>query len=507
MRTPSHSYLLPHSFHRQTMTADKQQSPRSPTGSFSSSYANAFVYPGVRSPKSPQEAPAKHPHGPRTQSTDSTSSAHPVPPLSPSQPDPRDRPGSSRTKFTSQPPPQSSSPVRDNGASPKPSSSQDASADRARTPEPGPLDSAVPPYRSPEPVYDPPEEHPPGYVPGVIEEHPLLSDDDFMIKTPPARSSSPAVARDVRFDVSQWQAELGPDNGYQSMETDQPERPQLGPGVMPRRLAEKIHEHSLFRLSELKIPSRKTHTSHPSTSNLLSPNPTGTPAASGASATLPTSPVPMQAQTTGTFDLDHIHTLQDVEAALPGGAEGYRDWYFCWQCSLWFRVTFGRASISDGKLQGSSLDWDTPPAAEAFGDDAEVDRMRGEAFLRDIEQSRITPRTSEAHIHFHEMRSSDVEIKERPLNRVEKEIDAFQHNIPGMEVHSDWLGRPSPNPSVRLFLCCGSLASVTVDAGPVFGQIPAALLKAFVQEKISNPTVGVQNPKEGVKEAVQLLIT
>lgn len=377
---------------------------------------------------------------------------------------------------------------------------------RPTTPEPGPSDSAVPPYRSPEPVYDPPEDHPPGYVPGVIEEHPIGSDDDFVIKTPPARSSSPAVARDVKFDVSQWQADLGPDNGYQSMDTDQPERPQLGPGVMPRRLAEKIHEHPLFRISNLKIPSRKTYPSHPSMSNLLSPNPTGTSGASGTSTTLPTSPAPIQAQTTGTFDLDHIHTLQEVEAALPGGAEGYREWYYCWQCSLWFKITVGRASISDGKVKGSNLDWDSPPI-DPNGTDAEVNGLRGEAFLRDIEQSRITPRTSESHIHFHEMRSSATEVKEKPLNRVEKEIDAFQHNIPGMEVDSNWLGRPSPSPSIRLFLCCGSLASVTVDAGPVSGQIPAALYKAFVQEKVSNPTVGVQNPKEGVKEAIQLLIT
>lgn len=484
------------------MTADKQQSPRSPTGSFSNSYAHAFVYPGVRSPKSPQHAPTKHPHGPRAQSTESSSSAHHAPALSPSKPDPRDRPGSSRTKFTSELPPLFTSPSQSSSALPVTSVVENAGVDSKTTIAPEPADSADPPYRSPEPVYDPPEEHPPGYVPGVIEEHSLGSDDDFQIKTPPAQPSSPTVARDVKFDVSQWKADVGQGNGYQAMETEQPERPQLGPGMMPRRLAEKIHEHPLYRLSDLRIPLPKTHASHPSASNLLSPTPTGE-----SSAVLPTSPAPVQPQTTGALDLNRIHSKAEVEASLPGGAEGYRDWYFCWQCSCWFRVTFGRASIADGKLQGSNLDWDIPPAGDATNVDARVDPIRGRGFLRDIEQSRITPRTSEAHIHFHEMRSSAVEPADGPLDRVEKAVDSFQHRIPGMEVQSSWLEHPSPRPSARLYLCCGSLASVTVDAGPVAGLLPAALLKAFVQEKVGNPPPGIQNPKEGVKEALRLLVT
>lgn len=478
------------------MTADKPQSPRSPTGSFSQAYTSAFVYPGTTSP-------AKPTHGPRTQSTDSSSPSTVA--------DPRDRPGSSRTKFTAPLPAVSTSPV--NHQAPLLQSSVNATEveQRPLTPPQSSQETAIAPYRSPEPVYDPPSDDPPGYVPAVVEEHYEGSDDDFQIKTPPAAGSSPIIERDKKFDVSRWQADIGQDHSYQGIEDQQPERPQIGPGSMPRRVEDKIHDHPLMRISSLRVPPRKAPVSQSSPSNPLSPKLTGTDDITAPTTTDSTSARVQPQQTGGSTHLEHIRTLKDVQESLPGGADGYMEWYYCWRCSAWYKVTLGNATILDGEVKGTALDWDVPSPDGPADVSAGFDPHRGRSRLLDIESSRLTPLV-ETHIHFHELRSSPTEPLAKTLERVDDglEVDSFPHKELESEVKPSWYQRPTPLRSARLFACCSSSASVLVGAGPVGGQIPPELMRVFVTEKQSNPGPGVtteKEAKEGVREAIQLLIT
>lgn len=498
----------------QAMTADKQQSPRSPTGSFSQSYANAFVYPGAASPKSVQQSPGKHPHGPRTQSGDSSSDYPSMPPQSPLKAvDPRDRPGSSRTRVTQPLPSVPTAPDMNVQSDSRARTEVEALVNRPQTPETSSQETAVAPYRSPEPVYDPPEDNPPGYVPGVIEGHFGGSDDGIQMQTPPAAGSSPVA--DGKFDVSQWQANVGQDDGYQEVDNQQPERPQIGPGMMPRCVEEKIHDHPAHRITNLRIPeytSRKTHGMQPSTSNLLSPK--LAPADSNASpATKDQSSLPaIQPQPTGgSLHLEHVRSLKDVQNSLPGESEGYMDWYFCWRCSGWFKVLMGAASIEDGHLRGSDLEWDIKTENNSPGASPNFDAIRGRGFLRDIEHSRMTP-SGETHVHFHEIFSSSVEPIAHTLERVDQglEVDSFPHKGLESEIKPEWYERVASVMVARLFLCCTTSASIYVGPGPVPGQIPSALLRAFITEKMGDlgPVApGDKGPEELVIDAIQLLIT
>ena len=495
------------------MTADNPQSPRSHTGSFSQAYTSAFVYPGTASP-------AKQPHGPRAQSGDSAS-----PPM---VSDPRDRPGSSRTRFDTPLPPVPTATASETTPLRLPNVNVGFSEQRPSTPEYSSQETAVAPYRSPEPVYDPPNDDPPGYVPGVVEEHYDGSDDGFRIKTPPPGGSSPVIRSDSKFDVTQWQANVGQDDTWQGLNNQAPERPQIGPGLMPRCVEERIHEHPVQRISNLRLPPIKAQGSSPSTSNLLSPKPTGT--ADGTVTGTPTlaatqaqsHPAPatptsaatqlQSQQTGGSFHLEHVRSLKDVQDSLPGGSERYMEWYFCWRCAIWFKIQLGTASISNGELRGSPLDWDVPSSADVPESSEIFDSHRGRGRLRDIEQSRLTPNSGETHRHFHELRSSLTEPTARTLERVDEglEVDSFPHKELESEIKPSWYARATPSHSARLFVCCSSSASVLVDAGPVAGQIPPELMRAFVSEKHSNPAPGATGPKvaqEGVREAIQLLIT
>lgn len=478
------------------MTADKPQPPRSPTGSFSQAYTSAFVYPGTTSS-------AKSTHGPRTQSTDSTSPPKAV--------DPRDRPGSSRTKFTAPLPPIYTSPMTEQAPTRQPSVNATESGDRPQTPQQSSQETAVAPYRSPEPVYDPPSDDPPGYVPAVVEELYEGSDDDFQIKTPPAAGSSPIIERDKKFDVTRWQANVGQDHSYQGIEDQQPERPQIGPGLMPRSVEDRIHDHPLMRITHLRVPPRKAPVSQTSPSNPLSPKLTGS-----GDNTVPTTPDSAAAglqpqQTGGSTHLEHIRTLQDVQESLPGGADGYMEWYYCWRCSAWYKVTLGTATIMDGEVKGSALDWDVPSSRDSTDLSAVFDPHRGRSRLLNIESSRLMPLV-ETHIHFHELRSSLTEPTAKTLERVDDglEVNSFPHKELESEVSPSWYQRATPLRSCRLFACCSSSASVLVGAGPVGGQIPPDLMREFVYQKQSNPGPGVtteKEAKEGVREAIQLLIT
>ena len=486
-------------------------SPGSISGSQSSpvveKLANSAAQPSLRSPKT--NTTLNHPQGPRSQSLDPTTTTTAF--------DPRDRPGSSRTKVVTLPPTSDAVP-----ATPSPAQHTPTSPTRAKTfPLPATTntveaESSLPPYRSPEPVYEPPEKHPEGFVPGVVEEH-----GDFSTpprSTPPASGYTSPVVGNADFDVSRWQADLG--GGYdksgaiEEIETlEEKLGPQLGPGNTARRALDQIHQHRLMRLSDITIPPRKavtavdkspTATTRPLSVNPMSPTPTGSGSTSAAS------------QPNGTLDYDHIRTAEDVDEALPGGLKERNAWYYCWKCCQWWKIDIGDQSrlwIKDGKvqtqgtdsIQDHDLEWDVTPQEDDPHTD--FDGKRGEGLLRGIEDG-LGYQFPLINRHYHEVRAIGDDPSAKTLDRIDLGEDAvrFPHTIPGMEVDPKWFERSRNDTLTKLFLSCGSREFIRCETGPVAGQIPPALLKAFIQEKQANPNLGASSD-ESVTQALQLLMT
>jgi len=476
------------------MPEDNPTSPRSPkSGSFSQHNATGLALTTVGSPKSP-----KHPVGPRSQSQDLALS-------SPTKGDPRDGPGSSRTKYTALPL-RSKSPEQ----LPQPASN-------VPDLEPSSPNDAFPAYRSPEPVLDTPGESG-GYSPRIVEEY----DEDAM-KTPPTTAQK---GGEFAFDIENWKANTlsGHDTndfpGIQEEPMDlEPDRPQIGPGMTRRAVINRIHEHPLSRPTKFIIPpkigqaSQKTSTSPVQVTNQLkSPGqtyarPTSvtplSPTGTGPATT------PLVAQTTGTIDFAHVRTARDVESSLPGGVEGRKNWYFCPQCCAWYKVTVGESIIEDGKIRGSNLDWDVGTSGHTEAQQ-EFNVIRGKGHLRDIHEARSAGSSADPHTHFHEVRSSLIEPSERPLERVDmgEELNQFPHRILGVEADVDpaWTTFPPPGDRARLFLDCTSEESISVEMGPIAGQIPKKLMGEFVREKSQNPNVGVVSI-DSFCQGLQMLIT
>jgi hypothetical protein len=502
------------------MSGDPSNPPLSPvsvSGSTNASASQQLASPTAQpSLKSPKTNPTlNHPQGPRSQSLDPTT--HPI------TVDPRDRPGSSRTKVVTLPP--TSDPLP-----PTPTATQvtPTSPTRAKTfPLPATTsnveaESSLPPYRSPEPVYEPPEEHPEGFVPGVVEEH----GEDFSTpprSTPPASGYASPVVGNADLAISRWQADLG-GGGYHNTDDIQIIKnydqefesrlgPQLGPGNTARRVLEQIHQHRLVKLSGITIPPRKavtvvdkspTATTRPLSVNPMSPTPTGS------------GPTSSSSQPNGTLDYDHIRTAEDVDEALPGGLKERDAWYFCWKCCQWWKIDVGDESrlwVKDGKvrtrqtdsIQDQDLEWDVAPQEDDPHTD--FDGKRGEQLLRGIE-NRLGYQHTIINRHFHEIRAIGDDPSEKTLERIDLGEDAvrFPHTIPGMEVDPKWFERSRNDTLTKLFLSCGTREFIRCETGPVAGQIPPALLKAFIQEKQANPNVGASSD-ESVTQALQLLMT
>jgi len=517
------------------MSGDVPKSPQSPaklTGMDIKAAPQAVTSANAQpSSKSPESTPIPtHLHGPRSQTQDPTT----LPPIAM---DPRDRPGSSRTKIVTLPP-TGTGDIAPSISPAAPAQRSPSSPSRAKT-YPLPTSSStaeaepsLPPYRSPEPVYDPPEEHPEGFVPGVLEEH---DGDDFSSPppdTPPPASGYASPTNDnVDVDVSRWQKDIQP--GYEvpaeMNRVSEPDRPQLGPGMTTKRVLDKIHEHPLVKVSSIIIPPRRQHGSQPSISNVpqsswgsdkKSPNTPARPLSATplSPAVTGSDPAPLSVQTTGTLDYDHIRTEHDVRAALPGGADGNQYWYFCWQCCLWFNIRNGEdwVSVKDGKIHvtdpitGGTVacesEWDIPP--ESADGDTAFNPIRGEAYLRDFESARGSVSSAEGFRHLHEIQSARTVPAAQTLERVDagEEVLKFPHTIPGMDVDPAWLHRPEPGNIARLYLSCGTKHYIGAEAGPIAGQLPPALVKAFIQEKNANPNVGA-TPNQSMIQALQLLMT
>jgi hypothetical protein len=259
------------------------------------------------------------------------------------------------------------------------------------------------------------------------------------------------------------------------------------------------------------VDKSPTTATRPLPANPLSPATTGSGPSSATS------------QPTGTLDYDHIRTEGDVHAALPGGvmdpgsSTDHRDeWYFCWKCCYWYKIDIGghdELNVDDGKVSADEihfphddvLTWDSAPREDEL--ETKFDPIHGENYLRDIENAR-THRKASARTHYHEVIGVGVEPSAQTLQRVDLGEDAvkFPHTIPGMDVDPIWLEKKNTPGPTRLFLSCGTGSYIRCESGPVAGQIPSALLKAFIQEKRSNPNIGV-TPTESVTQALQLLLT
>ena len=502
------------------MSGDQPNPPRLPESTSESGGASSFeqlagtaALPRLKSPRT--NPSLNHPQGPRSQSLDPTTTHTPV--------DPRDRPGSSRTKVVTLPsnddtslasPTAQRTPTSPTRAKTLPTTTTNIEAE-----------SSLPPYRSPEPVYEAPEEHPEGFIPGVVREH---AADDFSTpprSTPPASGYASPAEGNGDIDVSRWQADVKP--GYDGPESAEMETipddigPQLGPGMSARRALDHIHPHRLMRVSDISIPPRKATVA---TNTNQSPGVNQSPKATTRAPSLnPLSPTPTgsepssaSSQPTGTLDYDHIRTEQDVSRALPGGIGGRDDWYYCWKCCVWQKVEIGgpdRLYASDGKICTAATDTTQDSNGNSRMAPDDVSKVSifpvevAERRLRDLEKA---PEFGDASTrrHFHE----PVTIIDTPsaatLERIDIGDDAvrFPHTIPGMEVDPNWLQRDRKHNPTRLYLSCGTKEFIRSESGPVPGQIPSALMKAFIQGKRANPNVGA-SPPESVTQALQLLST
>lgn len=514
----------------QSMTADKalpseSGSPETPRASHS--FHTAF------SPS--QQASASPPTRSTRSSIDHTHLPKPLGPRSPhkrdteksqgSVPDSRHHAGSSRTKFSTLPAQSTQSPSK-----PFPSV-LGISEDKQVTSEPSAIeDNPYGRYRSPEPVHEPEEENPPGYFPAVIEDGADNFDWTGGSPTTPVlrmRDSSP-LDGDKDFDLSRWQAGLSQDTAapYDSdanLDQGQPEKPQTGPGVLPRRLLQLIHEHELVRptITGLPHPSKKTQdVQQPSTDAPPSAPPPASPApsfstiASAQSATSSNASRPVSTisniETASTEQYIRSHTIQDVEASLPGGAD-HAPYYFCPLCWAWLRVEIGRGDLPES-CSFEAHDWDSGVALDrqlldsAKGPNAIADPVRGRGVCKDILESRMV--TGEEHHHFHEFRDTVTQSDQTEITRVPVEDDLSQwpHQTWGMEMPSEWTLKTSPKSPARLYMSSSSDAWVYVEQGMVGGQLSPGLASAFSGEKMSNPNPGIDGPAS-VNDAWALVLT
>ncbi|WRT66247.1 uncharacterized protein IL334_003200 [Kwoniella shivajii] len=489
------------------------RSPRSPTRSHSLSSTQSQPYRhnslnSLDSPASPSLKLHPRPAGPR--SPDSPRSA---------KGERRDQPGSSRTRFSTIPLPitQQTDDIENPQHNPQPGSIDHMAPSSPSSPIE--LDTPHAPYRPPEAVIEPPEEHPPGYTPGIVAEH-IGSDDEMgpPLESPPAFDDTGRTTKNIdswNADVKSFSMDVDSSNS-----NDEQPRPQVGPGILPRRLLSLIHEHELVQpnISELPQPGKKASTtSAPAsqsawngTNKSLTTTTRPASVASVSGVIAPPSPSPSTASMRSLPDSDRISTLDDVWDALPGQRQSHGEWYFCTTCWGWLRVTAG---TNDPPNLLNMDEWEATVRSTGFFEDKEAydkaynDRLVEWSRLNDIKTSRLM--AEETHHHFHEFKTL-MESKEE--NRIEKvqmdeNMNVFPHITFGVDIDDklqsfDYL----PQAPSRLYVSCSSDLWVQVDKGMIPGQIPNGLVQAFTIEKMNNPTMGYTE-MQGVSEAWSLLAT
>ena len=214
---------------------------------------------------------------PKTSSPPSSPSKRRVAgPRSPRQ-DQRHEAGSSRTRYYV-------SPTRSYIAEPSEATTVvdvDPDADNDGVLDP---DLDAPAYRSPEPVDDDPMD-PHSDIQGLISEHP---------------NDIPSTWMD---DADDYEPSKWDDEGF-GMDVNDDEKPQIGPGVLPRRWVQMAHPHDLVQ---------------PRIRDITKVAPTDDP----------------------------VHTIEDVWEACPGGLESHHEWFFCTTCGGWLRIVPGQSPLPD----------------------------------------------------------------------------------------------------------------------------------------------------------------
>ncbi|ODO08058.1 hypothetical protein I350_03641 [Cryptococcus amylolentus CBS 6273] len=396
--------------------------------------------------------PPDTPERSATLPSDLTPRSHPNGPRNP------DHPGSSRTRYHTTPLPQQQ------GSPSQPISVLDSSES---SPSLQPVDVGEPEpeavYRPPEPVVDLTDEQPPPYSPGIVAE-PVDAGPEMDIDN----------KRSVK-DISDWQAGL---DRYNLMDVDQPSlrsKPQLGPGVLPRRLLAIIHEHDLVRpyIDELPEPAKRIQ------EGLESPD-------------------------------VRIAMSEDVYNALPGGDQDHDHWYFCTTCWGWLRIIEGRDETFP--QIPSMEEWEVWAVENKIYDEQEkfeAARKERQYQLDQLLLCREAGRTAgEPHEHFHEFRNI---VPSSRLSRVERlDVEEHQNLFPhvtfGLERDEKLESFSVPHAPARLYVSDSSTSWIFVDEGMVPGQIPAGLVQAFTAEKMSNPAPGKTGYKS-VSDAWDLLAT
>lgn len=371
------------------------------------------------------------------------------------------------------------------------------------------MDSPHPPYRPPEAVIEPPDELPPGHIPGIIAEH-SLSDDEM-----PYINSSPTFVQKPQpsVNVDAWQANL---QKYGMMDVDDsampPERPQVGPGILPRRWLLLAHKHDLYQptISDLPVAPLKKPPAGSTSDSPLSPRPMKT--AEPNILPPPPSPTPSaktSASAPSFADYDCVCTIADVWDACPGGEHGHHEWYFCPTCWSWIRVVVGR-----GKLPpvASMEEWeDYVRFKGSFRNKEELDRHRNERFrewsrLNDIKTSKTM--ATETHHHLHSFLSLQEPSEETRIDRVpvDEKTNAFPHLTLGIDPEDEaWSTFTTSSVEPVLHVSCSSDLWMVVDS-PIPGQLPVALANHFTNEKMVNPSPGASGSLS-VSEAWTLIAT
>lgn len=377
------------------------------------------------------------------------------------------------------------------------------------------MDTPHAPYRPPEAVIEPLEPLSPGRVPGIIAEYPVSDDEMTALDPSPLRGKSDQTIG----NVDAWQANLQKYN-MMSLDDDSgvvPERPQVGPGILPRRWLQLVHKHELLQpvISELPVPPPPKQSHHTSSTSIsespLSPKPRkpNDPNVPPPPAS-PTPSAKTSVSAPSMADYDHISTLGDVWDACPGGEGGHQEWFFCATCWGWIRVVAGRGELP---TLSTMDEWQEIARLKGlFSDPADLARHRNERLqewsrLNDIKTSKMM--TERSHHHLHECTTLVEATQEERIERVpvDAETNAFPHLTFGMDQEDDsWTSFSTMSDAPRLYVSCSSDLWLLVDAGPVPGQLPVGLVNAFTTEKMINPSPGMDG-SQSVSEAWTLIAT
>ncbi|WWC89454.1 uncharacterized protein L201_004378 [Kwoniella dendrophila CBS 6074] len=508
------------------MTADKPQhhtgstspkSPRSPIRSHSLTSPqnqpykqHSMTIPG--SPSSSIHKPHTKPMGPRSPEQHKSPQTHA-----------REQPGSSRTKFHTVP-------ILSEHANKMDDEAFLSTSQPLSNSPPSLLlqhDAPHAPYRPPEAVIEPPEEHPPGYAPGIVAEH--VGSDDDLGPPPDSPSSLLRASQSTLGDHKQstaidtWKADIKP----YSMDIDSPSdddqpRPQVGPGILPRRLLMVIHEHELIQphITELPQPGKKVSTPAGTTQSawngsnktLTAPTSRPTSIASASGLPAPPSPAPSTASFRSLPDSEKISSLDDVWDSLPGKKESHLEWYFCTTCWGWLKIIAGNGEPSDIL---SMEEWEETIHKNGIHESKEeYDKVYNDRLIEwqkynEVKTSRLM--AEETHDHFHGFFTLIDPLEEKRIERVEVDdkMNVFPHITFGM-IDEEGPNLSSfdkvPKSPTRLFISCSSDLWVKVDQGLVPGQLPIGLVNTFTSEKMSNPTMGTTG-SQGVSDAWSLITT